>query len=128
MLRRQSEFDNIKAQEEGLKCVEVLDVGILSPETTGCWYYFKPYVLLKVRDITYKFMESYLSQVLFDGTIDKWLTKYDKPVYTAACVVNPDFIFGNVRFNSKDNMYRIPTTDACSTVMAKNLYDFDNNK
>lgn len=128
VLRRQSEFDNIKAQEEGLKHVEVLDVGILSPETTGCWYYFKPYVLLKVGDVTYKFMESFLSQVLFDGTIEKWLPKYEKPIYTAGGVRNPDFIFGNVRFNSKDNMYRIPTTDACSTVMAKNLYDFDNNK
>lgn len=128
VLRRQSEFDNIKAQEEGLKRVEVFDIGILSPETTDRWYYFKPYVLLKVGDVTYKFMESYLSQVLFDGTIEKWLPKYQKPIYTAGGVRNPDFIFGNVRFNSKDNMYRIPTTDACSTIMAKNLYDFDNSK
>ncbi len=123
MLRRQSEFDNIKAQEEGLKRVEVLDIGILSPETTDRWHYFKPYVLLKVGDVTYKFMESYLSQVLFDGTIEKWLPKYQKPIYTAGGVRNPDFIFGNVRFNSRDGMYRIPTAEsACSTLDVKNLY------
>lgn len=123
ILREQAALDNIKAREEGLKSVEVLDIGIVSPETTDRWYYFKPYVLLKVGGIQYKFVESYLSQVLFDGTIEKWLPKYQKPIYTAGGVLSPDFIFGNVRFDSRDNAYRIPTSESpCSALAAKNLY------
>lgn len=123
ILREQAALDNIKAREEGLKCVEVLDIGIVSPETTDSWCFFKPYVLLRVGDIQYKFMESGLSYALLDDKLDTWLPKYQKQIYTAGGVQNPDFIFGNVRFNSKDNMYRIPTTDTHSTVMAKNLYE-----
>lgn len=123
VLRRQSELDNIKAQEEGLKRVEVLDIGILSPETTDGWHFFQPYVLLEVGDIRYKFMESSLSHALFEDRLEMWLPKYEKPIYTAGGVQNPDFIFGNVRFNSKDSLYRIPTSDAPSAVKAKNLYE-----
>ena len=82
-----------------------------------------PYVLLKVGDRQHKFMESSLSHALFEDRFDRWLPKYEKPIYTAGGVQNPDFIFGNVRFNSKDGMYRIPTSDAPSAVKAKNLYE-----
>lgn len=123
IIREQALLDNIKAREEGLQCVEVLDIGIVSPETINSWCFFKPYVLLRVGDVTYKFMESGLSYALLDDKLDTWLPKYEKPIYTAGGVQNPDFIFGNVRFNSKDNIYRIPTSDAPSAVKAKNLYE-----
>lgn len=123
IIREQAALDNIKAREEGLKSVEVLDIGIVSPETTNSWCFFKPYVLLRVGDGTYKFMESGLSYALLDDKLDTWLPKYQKQIYTAGGVQNPNFIFGNVRFYSKDNIYRIPTLEAPSAVMANNLYE-----
>ena len=123
IIRKQSELDNRKAREEGLQTIEVADIGILSPETTNSWFFFMPYVLLKVGNRQYKFMESSLSHALFEDWLEMWLPKYEKPIYTAGGVQDPDFIFGNVRFNSKDNIYRIPTSDAPSAVKAKNLYE-----
>ncbi|MCM1301195.1 MAG: hypothetical protein NC226_05700 [Bacteroides cellulosilyticus] len=123
ILRKQTELDNRNAREEGLQTIEVADIGILSPETTDRWFFFMPYVLLKVGDRQYKFMESSLSHALFEGKLEMWLPKYEKQIYTAGGVQNPDFIFGNVRFNSKDSMYRIPIAEAPSVVKAKNLYE-----
>lgn len=107
IIRQQAELDNRKALEEGLETVTVLDIGILSPESAYDIDFFKPYVLLEVGKQQIRFVESSLAYALKEDRLDRWLEKLPKNVYTAGAVVDPDFIFGNVRFNSTDGMYRI---------------------
>lgn len=83
------------------------DIGILSPESAYDIDFFKPYVLLEIGKQQIKFVESSLAYALKEDRLDRWLEKLPKNVYTAGAVVDPDFIFGNVRFNSTDGMYRI---------------------
>lgn len=107
IIRQQAELDNRKALEEGLETVIVRDIGILSPESAYDIDFFKPYVLLEIGKQQIKFVESSLVFALKQDRLDRWLEKLPKNVYTAGAVVDPDFIFGNVRFNSTDGMYRI---------------------
>lgn len=107
IIRQQAELDNRKALEEGLKTVTVRDIGILSPESENDIDFFKPFVLLEVGKQQIKFVESSLVYALKEDRLDRWLEKLPKNVFTAGAVVDPDFIFGNVRFNSTDGMYRI---------------------
>lgn len=107
IIRQQVELDNRKALEEGLQTVIVRDIGILSPESAYDIDFFKPYVLLEVGKQQIKFVESSLVFALKQDRLDRWVEKYSKNVYTAGAVVDPVFIFGNVRFCSTDEMYRI---------------------
>lgn len=107
IIRQQAELDNQKALEEGLETVTVRDIGILSPESEYEINFFKPYVLLEVGKQQIKFVESSLVFALKENRLDRWVEKLPKNIFTAGAVVDPDFIFGNVRFCSTDELYRI---------------------
>jgi hypothetical protein len=106
-VREQAERDNQKAIAEGLYPITVVDIGIVSPEATDGFYFFRPYVLLEVNGKRHKFAESGFCLAISSDRIDKWLVKEDKPLWTAGAVQNPDFAFHGVRFNSTDGMYCI---------------------
>jgi hypothetical protein len=105
-VREQAEKDNQKGIAEGLLPITVVDIGIVSPEATDGFHFFRPYVLLEVNGKRHKFSEVGLGAFLCNG-IDKWLAKGDRPLWTAGGVKNPDFAFCGVRFNSENGMYRI---------------------
>ena len=46
MLQEQVEKDNANAKSEGLHIIQLLDIGILSPESSDQYSFFAPYVLI----------------------------------------------------------------------------------
>lgn len=98
--------DNEKGAAEGLYPVTVLDIGIISPETSDGYFFFLPYVLIEVNSTRYKFTETGLGAFLRDN-VENWLAEDNAPLWTAGGVKNPDFAFNGVRFDSQDGMYRI---------------------
>lgn len=107
VIRQQAVCDNRTAKEEGLKTIQVLDIGILSPEADDGYDFFQPYVLLEVGDRQHKFTETGFAYAIRQDRIEKWVQDCERRLFTAGGVVNPDFIFGNVRFDSTNGMYRI---------------------
>lgn len=99
--------DNLRATAEGLFPVKVLDIGVISPESSDCCHFFRPYVFLEVNGEQYKFTESGLGEVFFRSGIDKWLAKAEKPLWTAGGISKPNFVFGGIRFDSNYGGYRI---------------------
>ncbi len=107
VVREQVERDNERGAAEGLHPVTVVDLGMVSPEATDGFFFFRPYALIEVNGKRYKFSETGFAHSILHNKIDKWLEKGSKPLWTAGGVENPDFVFCGVRFNSKDEMYRI---------------------
>lgn len=106
-LREQAQRDSISAQAEGLHPVKVLDIGIVSPEATGGYFFILPYALLEVNGLQFKFSTSNFAFAIKDDGLNTWLERAKKPVITAAGVHTPDYIFGGIRFDSRNSMYRI---------------------
>lgn len=106
-IREQVDRDNRRAAVEGLFSVTVIDIGVVSPEATDGSHFFQPYVLIEINDRRYKFTETGFAHSILHNKIDKWLEKGSKPLRTAGAVQNPDFVFCGVKFNSRDEMYRI---------------------
>lgn len=92
----------------GLYPVHVLDIGIVSPEASEGFYYFYPYVLIEVNGLRYKHLTSNLGCAIFRDFLAEWIkARNAKATTTAGGIDNPDFIFCNVRFDSRNGMYRI---------------------
>ena len=106
-IRGQAQRDNASAQAEGLNSVQVLDIGIISPETTNGYFFFLPYALLEVDGRQFKHSTTNFAIAIEDDCLDTWLGKAKIPVWTAAGVETPDYIFGGVRFDSRNGMYCI---------------------
>ena len=108
LLREQARRDNATAISEGLYPVHVLDIGIVSPEASEGFYYFYPYVLIEVNGLRYKHLTSNLGCAIFRDFLAEWIkARNAKATTTAGGIDNPDFIFCNVRFDSRNGMYRI---------------------
>ncbi len=108
LLREQARRDNATAISEGLYPVHVLDIGIVSPEASDGFYYFYPYVLIEVNGLRYKHLTSNFGCAIFRDFLAEWIkARNAKATTTAGGIDNPDFIFCNVRFDSRNGMYRI---------------------
>ena len=102
--RERALLDNQTAAAEGLYPVTVVDVG-LHTETEHDFLW--PYLLLEVNGIRFKFIETGVCYGMKNDEMEKWTEHCKKPLFTAAAVEQPDFIFQNVRFSSKDELYKI---------------------
>ncbi len=107
VVREQIEWDNDRGAAEGLHPVTVVDIGIVSPETTNGFYFFQPYVLIEVNGKQYKFSETGFTLSIRNNKLYEWIERGNKPLWTAGAVQNPNFVFCGVRFNSEDGMYCI---------------------
>lgn len=107
-LREQAEWDNAVAKAEGLHPVQVLDVGILSPECKDKDAFFQPYVLLEVAGRQFKFSEYVFAYNITENQLDRWLERSRQiAVFTPSVVKTPDYIFCGVRFDSRNGMFCI---------------------
>lgn len=106
LVRARVEIDNEKGVAEGLFPINVLDIGVVSPEATDGYFFFLPYVMIEVNGIRYKFTEAGMDAFL-RNSVEEWLVGDDDPLWTAGGVKNPNFAFNGVRYNSQDRMYRI---------------------
>lgn len=105
ILRQQAERDNQTAASKGLLPVEVLDIGIESQSKT---YFLWTYVTLKVGGArTFKFTETGLYYDMKNNNMQQWIECCKRELFTAGAVKKPDYIFGNVRFSSTDDLYKI---------------------
>lgn len=105
ILKTQLEKDNRVALSENLKTAEILDVGI---ETQYEYNMLWSYVRLRVDRLEFKFIESGLHNDLTMDRMDEWLEICNRPVFTAGAIQKPDFVFGNVRYSSTEELYKIP--------------------
>ena len=98
--------DNKTAQSESLHTAELIDIGI---NTEDEQYFLWPYAVLKVNGKTLKFIETKLSFSMRTDDLREWYEDRKKyTIYTAGGIKQPDFIFGNVRFSSTEDLYQIP--------------------
>lgn len=112
LLREQARKDNALARKEGLKEVNILDLGIISPEAGNGSDFFRPYVLVEVDGRQFKHSTTDFAMAIIDRNLEESIQKRnDKETYTAGAVQNPDYILGNVRFNSTDGLYKIKTVN-----------------
>lgn len=107
VLREQAQRDCAAARAEGLHPVYVLDIGIISLEAYNGFDFLYPYALLEVNGKRFKFCTAGLAHHISRDCIDKWVEEAQKPVCTAGGVKTPDYIFGGVRFDSRNGMYCI---------------------
>ena len=107
VVREQVARDNERGVAEGLFAVTVIDIGVVSPEATDGFHFFRPYALIEVNGKRYKFSETGFAHSILHNRIDEWIEKGKKPLWTAGAVQDPDFVFCGVRFNSSDGMYSI---------------------
>lgn len=105
ILQAQLEKDNQVALSENLKTAEILDVGI---ETRYEYRMLWCYVRLRVDGREFKFIESALHNDLRLDRLDKWVERCNRPVFTAGAIQRPDFVFGNVRHSSTEELHKIP--------------------
>ena len=108
LLREQIEKDNDKAKDEKLNPVRLIDIGILSPESNSPFDFFTPYVLVEINGRRFKHQTAELSCAIMVDSLAGYLEECNcKDIYTARAVRTPDYIFCGVRFDSRDNMYKI---------------------
>ena len=108
MIREQIKKDNALANHEGLNEVSLVDIGMVSPEAKGWGDYLRPYLLLEVDGKRFKHTETGFSYVTMHDKLDREIeTSNNRNCYTAGAVKEPDYILFNVRFSSKDNLYKI---------------------
>ncbi|MFS2487189.1 hypothetical protein AAH136_23295, partial [Phocaeicola vulgatus] len=108
LLREQIEKDNDKAKDEKLNPVRLIDIGILSPESNSPFDFFAPYVLVEINGRRFKHQTAELSCAIMVDSLAGYLEECNcKDIYTARAVRTPDYIFCGVRFDSRDNMYKI---------------------
>lgn len=108
LLRRQVKIDNANAEAEGLHTVELIDIGILSPESDNQYDFFSPYALVEVDGRQFKHRTTNLSCAIVRDELEKHLEKCnDRKPYTAGAVYTPDYLFCGVRFDSHDGLYKI---------------------
>ena len=108
LLREQLEKDNANAQAEGLYSVKLLDMGILSPESSSQYNFFAPYALIEVNGRQFKHRTTNLNFAITQDDLEKYLDECNsKRIYTAGAVKEPDYILGGVRFCSTDDLYKI---------------------
>lgn len=107
-LKAQVEKDNALAKAEGLHTVELKDIGIVSPNSLYGMRFLQPFAVLNVNGRSFKhtttqfgfyIMENEFKQIIEDSA--------KREVFTAGAVEEPDYIFCNVRFSSKDKLYKI---------------------
>ena len=103
VISEQLALDNEIALREGLSPVKLIDTGI---NTDYEHYFLWAYALLEVNGRQFRFIETMLNRHLRTNTLAIWETDRPKDIYTAGAVQNPDFIFGNVRFSSTDDMHK----------------------
>ncbi|KAB4180730.1 MULTISPECIES: hypothetical protein [Bacteroidaceae] len=108
LLREQIEKDNDKAKDEKLNPVRLIDIGILAPESNSPFDFFAPYVLVEINGRRFKHQTAELSCAIMVDSLAGYLEECNcKDIYTARAVRTPDYIFCGVRFDSRDNMYKI---------------------
>lgn len=108
IIREQIKKDNLLSDKEGLKDVCLVDIGMVSPEAKGWGEYFRPYVLLEVDGKRFKHSETGFAYAIIQDKLDKVIEiSNNRNCYTAGAVKDPDYILFNVRFSSKDNLYKI---------------------
>lgn len=107
-LREQAERDNALAKAEGLHPVQVLDIGILSPECKDKDAFFQPYALLEVAGRRFKFSEYLFAYKIIENQFDQWLEQSRQmAVFTPGIVKTPNHIFCGMRFDSRDGKFCI---------------------
>ena len=104
IILEQVERDNAVAATEGLSQIKVLDTAV-NTESEHCFLW--AYVLLDINGKQVKFIETMLNYALRTDNMQKWFTDRPQNTFTAGAVREPDFIFGNVRFSSSENLYKI---------------------
>ena len=105
VISEQLALDNEIALREGLSPVKLIDIGVNTDyELCFLWVY----ALLEVNGRQFRFIETMLNYHLRTNNIAIWEADRPKDTFTAGAVQNPDFIFGNVRFSSTDNLHKIP--------------------
>ena len=104
IIKEQVERDNAVAATEGLSQIKVLNTAV-NTESEHCFLW--AYVLLEVNGKRFKFIETMLNYYLRTNNMQKWLTDRPLNIFTAGAVREPDFIFGNVRFSSSDDLHKI---------------------
>ena len=110
MLQEQVEKDNANAKSEGLHIIQLLDIGILSPESSDLYSFFAPYVLIEIDGRKFKHHTTNLELAIAADDMEAYLEDCNKrKIFTAGAVQFPDFIFCGVRFSSYDNLYKIRT-------------------
>lgn len=103
-IQEQLQKDNKTALSENLHTVELVDIDVnTEKEHSFLW----PYAKLKINGLEFQFVETALCNSMRKGNLLSWSAKCQRPIFTAGAVKNPDFIFGNVRFSSTDNWYKI---------------------
>ena len=108
LLREQVEKDNATARDEGLREARLINIGILSPESSAQYYFFAPYLLLEVEGQRFKHYTSNFRYAVLDDELEKYIQERNgKNPYTAACVHEPDYLLFGVRYSSTDNYYKI---------------------
>lgn len=106
ILQIQMNKDNRIALSEKLYTTELLDIGV---NTEDEYNFLWPYIRLKVNGREIHFVETGMSFAMKADNMMEWFTERKYPIYTAGGVEHPDFIFGNVRFSSTDELYKIRT-------------------
>lgn len=91
---------------ENMNPATVLDIGIISSESSYGYYFFLPFVLRDVNGKQYNFTESGLNNAFLFNEINGWLRLMNHygPLEELR---NPNFILCSVRYNSENGMYRI---------------------
>lgn len=107
LIREQVEKDNAAAREEGLREARLIDIGILSPESSDPYYFFAPYILLEVDGRRFKHYTSNFKYAVLDDTLEKYIQESNKRRYTAAAIHEPDYMLFGVRYSSTENIYKI---------------------
>lgn len=97
--------DNAVAGREGLHAVKLIDVKLCTEKNN---YFLWPYLILEVNGKQFRHITTSLNYALLENTVEKYIEeKKNSKIYTAGAVQIPDYIFGNVRFCSTDNLYKI---------------------
>lgn len=96
-------IDNETAVAEGLQQVKLIDVNV----NTGLQDSFLwNYLLLEVGGRHFRHIETSLNYALAQNTLEDYIAGKNR-LFTAGAVNKPDYIITNVRFNSKDDLYKI---------------------
>lgn len=102
-LKQNSIKDNERAKIEGLLSYTVLDVE-MSVDRGFLW----AHLLLDIDRMAFKFMESELCYAIFGNEVKQLFERRGMvETWTAGAVVNPTYIFANVRFSHLDDLYKV---------------------
>ena len=108
LLTEQVEKDNASAKAEGLQSVRLIDIGIVSPESTSPFFFFSPFALIEVGGKRFKHLTTNFTCAIMHDELEKYLYECNnKKIFTAGAVKEPDYILGGARFCSTDDLYKI---------------------